>query len=265
MKRRRTTTTDWKSAAARRVCDLAGAEGTSVETSIRLVVGKLLAGVQCPPTPLDSLCDRLGVTDVEDDDSLSVAGELRRDSRGYQIFCASGQPETRRRFTIAHELAHVVFEQGGPGCPRTGTELEQICDMIAAEILMPVEVFKRELESVWPNAAGISQLASKFRVSLTAMAIRCAEFQPISVFGVENGRIVWGRGPIRADVVRESLDGVMRQAFDVEPGDRLVFINTSRCRGIWEADWIRMSGDRSALFVLNRISATAARAALASK
>jgi hypothetical protein len=55
----------------------------------------------------------------------------------------------------------------------------------------------------------------------------------------------------------------MRQAFDDEPGDGLVFINSPHWRGICEADWIRMSGDRSALFVLSRISATDARAAWA--
>jgi hypothetical protein len=161
---------------------LAGGEATSVEASIPVVVSKLLTGIPCPPTCLDSLCNRLGVATVTDD-VFPVAGELRQGSNGYQILCASGQSDTRRRFTIAHELAHLVFEQSGRGCPRTGSELEQLCDMIAAEILMPMEIFKRELEGVRPNAVGISQLASMFHVSLTATAIRCAEF-PISVFGV---------------------------------------------------------------------------------
>ena len=125
VKRKRTTTAVWKSAAARRVRDLAGVEGTSVEASIPVVVGKLLTGVSCPPTSLDSLCNRLGVATVKDDVSLSVAGELRQDSSGYRILCASGQPETRRRFTIAHELAHLVFEQSGRGC-RGGQWLEQL-------------------------------------------------------------------------------------------------------------------------------------------
>ena len=78
----------------------------------------------------------------------------------------------RRRFTIAHELAHAVFEKSGPNCPRSGKELERLCDMLAAEFLMPREVFLRQSgSSATLSWERIGDLADLFQTSLSASSL----------------------------------------------------------------------------------------------
>jgi hypothetical protein len=203
---------EWTSAAARRIRELAGPDATSVEEAVPAVVVKLLDGIACPPTAFEDLCRRLDVASIVEE-AIPVGGELQRTTEGYRIVCSAGQPETRRRFTIAHELAHIVFERSGSRFPRAGAELERLCNMVAAEMLMPTHVFTGDLPAQ-PTAADVSRLASKYRTSLSAAAIRCAEFRPVSVFAIDDGRVSWARGPVQPHAIRAALEGLMRQAFD---------------------------------------------------
>ncbi len=84
---------------------------------------------------------------------------------------------TRRRFTLAHEIGHLVMasttsQDMGLGC-RQNPPLEHACDAIAAELLMPakdVESLVRELEDSSPRKLKI--LADRFGVSLHVAARR---------------------------------------------------------------------------------------------
>ena len=131
----------WRSAAAQRLLKLAGVD--RVDQAVPAVVRQVLEGIPCPPTDLAALCARLNVTEVVDEDDIPVVGELRRENGAFRIVCAAGQSAVRRRFTIAHELAHVLFESTGRGAPRVGADLERLCDMIAAEVLMPAQSSRR--------------------------------------------------------------------------------------------------------------------------
>ena len=105
-------------------------------------------------------------------------------------------PEGRRRFTIAHEFGHAVFEQTGPNCPRHGVELEKICDMLASEFLMPSEVFRTRLNlSIHPTE--IFRLAREFGTSIAATSVRCTQLLGVSVFQVNDAEFEWGFGAIR--------------------------------------------------------------------
>jgi hypothetical protein len=236
----------WKSAAARRLREMAG--GVSVELAVPTVIGQLLSGISCPPTDLDALGARLNVAGIDDDEQTPVVGELRRDKGAFRIVCAAGQSPVRRRFTIAHELAHVVFESSGPRAPRVGDDLEKLCDMLSAEILMPRTVFEYALGERPVDATTIRALASRFQTSLTATAIRCADLRPVSVLDVQDGRVRWTRGPVRP--TRYQLDQLMGQAFDGEPGDGLVFVERAGRGHVYTSEWVRVSGRKSGLLVL---------------
>lgn len=235
----------WKSAAARRLREMGGVD--SVDSAIPAVVAKILAGISCPPTDLGALCDQLKVREIIDDD-IPVVGELRRENGVFRIVCAVGQSAVRRRFTIAHELAHVLFESSGPGAPRVGAELERLCDMLAAEILMPKAVFESALGEATVDGAVIKMVASRFQTSLTATAIRCVDVRPISVVCVHEGRMRWRRGP--AWPTHYQLEQLMSQMIDGEPGDGRVVIERASLGRLYRGEWIRTTSERSGLLVL---------------
>ena len=236
----------WKSAAARRLREMAGVD--RIDHAVPAVVSKVLAGISCPPTDLDALCARLNVAEVVDDDDIPVVGELRHEDGTFRILCSASQSQVRRRFTIAHELAHILFESTGPGAPRVGADLERLCDMIAAEILMPSTVFQEALNQAPINATLVRRLASRFQTSLAATVLRCAEFRPLSVVRIQEGQKKWIRGPARATDYQ--LKRLLKHLLDGAPGDDLLVVERAGLGDFYRGEWIRTVGDRSGLLLL---------------
>ena len=240
----------WKSAAARRLREMAGVD--RIDQAVPAVVSKVLAGIHCPPTDLDALCARLNVTEVVDDEDIPVVGELRHENGTFRILCSTGQSQVRRRFTIAHELAHILFESTGPRAPRVGEDLEKLCDMIAAEILMPNTVFQAALNQAPMDTSLVRRLASQFQASLTATVLRCADFRPLSVVCIHEGRKKWSRGPTRATDYQ--LKQLLRHLIEGAPGDDLIVVERDGLGSFYRGEWIRTMGDRSGLLLLTPAS-----------
>ncbi len=102
------------------------------------------------------------------------------------------QPKTRIRFSIAHELAHTFFpdcheavrnrlhqEHFGPN----DWELEMICNVGAAELLMPIASFP-ELKNEELNIDALMKLRETLEVSAEALLSRIARVtgEPCSMF-----------------------------------------------------------------------------------
>ena len=242
----------WKSAAARRLRDMAGVD--RIDQAVPAVVADVLAGISCPPTDLAALCARLNVKDVLDDDNIPVLGELRRENGAFTILCAGGQSSVRRRFTIAHELAHVLFETTGPRAPRVGADLERLCDMLAAEMLMPRTIFEAAMSTSTLDASLVRRLASQFQTSLTATVLRCAELRSLSVVCIQDGRRKWSRGPARLGAYQ--LRHLMKQLIDGEPGDRLVAVERTGGADFHRGHWVRTMADRTGLVLLTPVTPT---------
>ena len=184
--------TTWKSAAARRLASAAAT--TDVMDAIRVITAKLLQDAPCPPTNLEVVSGRLNAK-LRPDNILG-SGELRRDGKGYEIVYAVDLTIQRRRFTIAHELGHVIIDQTGRNAPQTGKELERLCDLFAVELLMPTQVFLAHLPRAL-RIADLPALSKIFQTSLSATARRCAELSNVTVFEAAKGKIVWVRGSLR--------------------------------------------------------------------
>lgn len=91
----------------------------------------------------------LKVTTISPGASFSSGFLVKEESGKYSIFYSSLESEPRCRFTIAHELAHIVLDQHFPHIESTrvkrrpGTrqyKLERVVDRIAAELLLPEEL-----------------------------------------------------------------------------------------------------------------------------
>lgn len=121
------------------------------------------------------------VVPLRDGDAL---GETHRLTNGHEIRVATGQPESRRRFTLAHELAHVFLDDTSKRVTST-LALEQLCDRIAASILMPLSDVMRRLRQFTPTE--VTAVARDFNVSVHAAAVRFAQLTRCSVFRVGSG------------------------------------------------------------------------------
>ncbi len=122
--------------------------------------------------------------------------------------------ERRRRFSIAHEVAHTFFANAAAtyqlrtrardayATSAASRELERLVDLGAAELLMPGPWFAAALAATGVRAMAVATLAERFRVSLTAAARRLVETAPepcvAGFFGLERPASTGGRAAYRA-------------------------------------------------------------------
>ena len=127
--------------------------------------------------PVESIAEDLLGLEVEQME-LDVSGMLFPTER--LIVVNGGEPETRRRFTIAHELGHWVCQcleghteplycraEDVGGRPEAKA-LEREANVFAAELLMPQEAVQSQ--------AGEPDIEDRFGVSGEAMAWRLYSF-----------------------------------------------------------------------------------------
>jgi|GEM_PF-4904806 len=106
---------------------------------------------------------------------------MRSKGRDRILIDPSYEPESRRRFTLAHELGHQLLGHasacdahaihGSPSDPH-----EQEANGFASGLLMPKRLFCKDIRRVHPRFDELSQLAEDYGVSLTAAALRYTHF-----------------------------------------------------------------------------------------
>jgi hypothetical protein len=144
------------------------------------------------PVPLSRLLAALGAR--EEEMPLPTAGKLRIDDRGYLICVRTNTPWRRARFTVAHELGHVLLCESlkdQPAALRALREpahwdaVERLCNQAAAELLMPSEDFHRQLDGREISRHLLVELRERYGISWTALAIR---FNDLFGLGVSSWR-----------------------------------------------------------------------------
>jgi IrrE N-terminal-like domain len=151
----------------------------SVVLKARELINKVSPGII--PTPIEAYVKEVGAV-------LRVEHDLEPDEPGWSFekggkhyICVNGKDrEERRRFTACHELAHIVL-----GLPSEHTALpwwsyakrspnEILCDVFAAELLLPYTLFKPLVEKVDISLAAVDDLAERFLASTMATGSRFA-------------------------------------------------------------------------------------------
>jgi Zn-dependent peptidase ImmA (M78 family) len=85
------------------------------------------------------------------------------------VFINGADTKAAQMFTLAHELAHIWIGQsalsdaGVSALP--GRPAERWCNQVAAEFLVPMEMFKQELDRKAELRAELDRLAKRFKVS----------------------------------------------------------------------------------------------------
>lgn len=178
------------------------------ETDPELAIQGLVNRFRGPKQGLRSVVEQLGIRDVICEE-LPFDGGIYQSEGGRIIKLNSLSSEAKRRFTLAHEVGHLILECAveGPASCVEDEGLERACDKIAAELVLPTsEVcsFASVLGKQSPEKLG--HVATRFGVSLEAAARRLADLNlwrwPIGMWDCSaGGRQVWfvGKRPWKTD------------------------------------------------------------------
>lgn len=150
------------------------------------------------PVPVVAIARDLGLSVFETADFADTqSGSIRKENDAYVIYVNTTNNPERKRFTIAHEIAHflkhkpyldTIAEHVDTTKQFVGTEgelrridsstlspeeqkLEQEANKIAGEILMPEDDFRK----AWHKSNSIDTIAKQFLVSPSAATIRAQE------------------------------------------------------------------------------------------
>ena len=193
-----------------------------VQRSINFAESK---GEEFSPSPRDKtkvrrFAEALGVDRVElremEGDSLLI----ERPDGCITIFLNSRQPRLRHRFSLAHELSHLLLEdvlgkeakhqrrRFAPHQDPEGQRIETLCNMMASSLLMPkVRVTEIVSRCGW-NANSVQVIAKNFDVSFEAAARRYVKVNPHP-----SAMFILGRGrdghvkPTQTPILSDALEG----------------------------------------------------------
>jgi Zn-dependent peptidase ImmA (M78 family) len=143
---------------------------------------------------------------IRERDLAGCDGALLRsavDSRGIIVVKSSIREFGRKRFTIGHEIGHLVLHGASAACAhsevgnwsRTAKQTEKEADEFAAELLMPTKEIGAVINSSAPSLQIIQGVAREYEASLSACAWRYCDVVdvPCAVVWSTNEIIQWSR------------------------------------------------------------------------
>lgn len=158
---------------------------------IRRCAADLLAenGIERPAVPVERLAKAAGAVMEYRDFNNEISGLLIRKQKMVVIAVAQEQPEQRQRFTIAHELGHLLLHDGievrvdkhfrvnlRSSASSKAEDVEEIeANAFAAELLMPRDFLLRDARKLTldiEDEEQIAALARRYEVSRQAMTFR---------------------------------------------------------------------------------------------
>lgn len=132
-----------------------------------------------PRGPIDSLTEaveRAGAIVIQIDFGTSLLDALSFRLPGLPplIFMNCKVPGDRYRFTLAHEVAHLILHNH----PETDEQMEIQADQFAAELLMPAKEIRPYLTS--PSLGSLARVKPYWKVSIKALIVQCERLKVIT-------------------------------------------------------------------------------------
>jgi IrrE N-terminal-like domain len=162
------------------------------------------------PVSVRAYADQIGAI-------IHVDKDLKPDEQGYcvdingklRICVNENDDETRRRFTVCHEIAHRVLglpsehSENSPWSYAKRSPNEILCDVFAAELLLPYKLFKPLVEKSEISLAAIDGFAELAVASKMATGSRFATLAsaPCAFVLAEQGKV---RYAARSTALREA-------------------------------------------------------------
>jgi Zn-dependent peptidase ImmA (M78 family) len=148
------------------------------------------------PINVESAARFVGIEQITEVETSAFDGLLSATRSGtYVASLRKGQSESRKRFTLAHELGHVIVHASiGRRKSVTPNELfqcrattaeekeeERLCDLLASQLLMPQPQFTQVIQAIGVSAETIPDIARRFAVSLEAVSKRLLAVLPYEI------------------------------------------------------------------------------------
>jgi hypothetical protein len=129
---------------------------------------------------------------------MDVAGRLELEHDSFNVLVNPRGSWRRHRFTIAHEIGHIIVLRAVATerrlvrallkpSPELWRELERLCNNAAADLLMPRSEFQTLFAEYSFSPPGLRALYDRFLTSFGAMLVR------IAATGVERAVVLWKR------------------------------------------------------------------------
>lgn len=176
---------------------------TSAE-SLVLKAAELSAMFDREPPPLREIAQSVGIERVDRRETLPVSGLLLETRpRSFVALIRASDPPARQRFSLAHEIAHVLVHSAGVTSDLScrNATIERLCDRLAAELLLPAGMYDTSRPSLQPAL----DIARRCRASEVAAVLRLADLDPTVIVlawstrarpGSQSKlRLLWGRAP----------------------------------------------------------------------
>lgn len=154
---------------------------------------------------IDDLAMMQGLFVKDGDLKGAVARLVQGDKAGVITVSRDVTLDSRRRFSIAHEMGHFHLHRNEKPafiCTEdmffewySKNQREPEANAFAAELLMPRQLFRLECNNQLPSFELIKSLANRFKTSITSTCIRYIEFgpYPCALFVSTYGVIKWIR------------------------------------------------------------------------
>jgi IrrE N-terminal-like domain len=223
----------WNHKSVRALVRTAG--GGDPEEIIRLKSRELVAeakaaGWSGPPFDPLQLASFRGITSRESTALFSAEAQLTP-MEGNQLLLEFNPTRSsgRRNFSISHEIVHTLFEdcyemvhqrKSNPKAFDPQQEVEHLCQVGAAEILMPYENFAADATKLPLSLGSVPELAKQYRASREAAARRL-----LRISG-QTGALVFFSRRLKPREIRsgEPAEPKMRILYVVPSGDFGVFL-----------------------------------------
>lgn len=189
--------------------------------------------ITAAPTDLNIMGSFRGVTEVVER-AMPESGRLVPADGGLRIEVNEAHASGRKRFSHAHEIGHLLMPsyQRSPKLredPTTGeyeqkNEEEFLCDTVASELLMPLDLFRTTVDKHGLDVETLMEMAGEFQVSLEAAGVRLTQC------GCRDcAVIVWEEVLKRSQVREMSNQSVFPgiEGFEPQPRLRIRFAATS--------------------------------------
>jgi Zn-dependent peptidase ImmA (M78 family) len=163
--------------------------------------------------------------------------------------------EGRKRFTIAHELGHYemhrdLFQYHNDDfitldCFKEGNQ-ENEANQFASELLIPEELFLKEIKERKFNPALLKELSNRFLTSLTSVSYKYLEFgpHPICIFYCKHNQVIyWKKSEGFKHFITDRIklkppeDSVATEYF--EKGT--IYKNNEVKQPIWKSTWCTLN------------------------
>lgn len=139
-----------------------------------------------PPFNLKAVASVRGLLWSDEDPRFSPDSEIAPEGDGRVVLRVNkSRPETRQRFSIAHEIGHTLFPdyQLAVRCRKAAERtwadpedlLETLCDVAASELLFPSPWFPDRIAAFSFSAENIATLANDYQASRDATVRRLVE------------------------------------------------------------------------------------------